>query len=129
MKSLLKAHYSFKRKLEQGLRKYGFNSATGKIILYISENEGCQQNDIARDCFVTTSSLSSVLKKWKTTVGLQDNIHMITDVHIQYIPPVRVKRYSKQFDNTIDNAFEGFSQKKASELRAYLDRVVRNLNK
>ncbi len=133
MKSLLKAHYSFKRKLEQKLKKYGFNSATGKIILYISENEGCQQNDIARDCFVTTSSLSSVLKKmekngWITREYTDENrrsysIHS-TDKSREIFKTVR-----EQFDITIDNALEGFSENEVSELRAYLERVAKNLNK
>ncbi len=131
MKALLKAHYSFKRNLEKKLKKYGFNSATGKIILYISENEGCQQSDIARDCFVTTSSLSSVLSKMEENglierkrVGNNKRSYEIysTDKSKEIFKTVR-----KQFDDTIDSALEGFSQKEATELRAYLERVAKNL--
>ena len=61
MKSLFSAYWAFTKSLEKGMKDYGLNYGNPKVILYIMRNEGCRQIDIAKDCYIESATLSTLL--------------------------------------------------------------------
>ena len=59
---LLGSHLSFKKHLLTCLKEYDLKSGQPKILEYIALHEGCQQKDIAENCYVESATLSIVLK-------------------------------------------------------------------
>lgn len=131
MKSLFKAYWAFTKNMEKGLKDYGLNYGNPKIILYLSKNEGCRQIDIARECYVETATLSTVLSNMEKN-GLIERKRLEDNKRSYAIYPTEKGReifrfVISQLDATGDIAFAGFSGKELEELSNYLERVTENL--
>ena len=131
MKSLFKAYWAFTKNMEKGLKDYGLNYGNPKIILHLSKNEGCRQIDIARENYVETATLSTVLSNMEKN-GLIERKRLEDNKRSYAIYPTEKGReifrlVRSQYDATGDIAFAGFSGKELEELSNYLERVTENL--
>ena len=133
MKSLLAAHWAFKKNVETALKKFGLNPGNPKIIIYVSENEGCQQKDIAKNCCVETSTLSSVLSKMEEN-GLIERKRLGNNKRSYAICLAErgwqlLDEVKKQTETTANVALTGFTPEEIDAFRDYPNRVVENLDK
>lgn len=133
MRSLFKAYWAFTKNMEKGLKDYGLNYGNPKIILYLSSNEGCRQIDIARECYVETATLSTVLSNMEKN-GLIERRRLEDNKRSYAIYPTEKGReifrlVRNQYNDTYDIAFAGFSGKELEELSSYLERVSENLKR
>ncbi len=128
---MLIAHLAFKRNMEANLKKYGLHSGNPKFMLYIADNEGCSQKDLAETFYIETCTLSSVLanmeergfiERKKSEKDKRSYCIYITPKGRQLLEPVR-----KQFEKTIETALSGFSSEEVEMLYNYLDMVASNL--
>ena len=133
MQSLLIAHLAFKKNVETNLIKYGFKPGNPRTLLYIADHEGCMQKDLAETFYVESSTLSSVLTNMEES-GFIERRRSEKDKRSYAIYMTPKGRHisetvRKQFDDTIETALSGFSQKEAAQLHDYLERVADNLKK
>lgn len=131
MKALFSAYWEFTKRLEKGMRDYGLNYGNPKIILYLLGNEGCQQSDIARDCYVKSATLSTVLSNMEGN-GLIERKHLEGNkrsyaVFLTSKGRKAFKAAMNHLDAATDIAFSDFSEEEIEQLRSYLDRVTDNL--
>ncbi|MBO4904117.1 MAG: MarR family transcriptional regulator [Lachnospiraceae bacterium] len=131
MKSLLIAHLAFKRNVEHRLDEFGLHPGNPKLLVYISDHEGCKQKEIADTLYLETCTLSSVLSNMEDA-GLIERKRLKEDKRSYAIFLTEkgrkiLKPIKKQFENSVETALSGFSPKEAAELRGYLDRVAKNL--
>ena len=89
LKHLLAVHLRFKKRLLQGLRDYDLMPGHPKIMYFLFNNEGCQQKDIARNCYVESATLSTVLSNMEKR-GLIDRIPHKSDRRAYSIYPKKV---------------------------------------
>ena len=131
MKALLEAHLAFRKNVAPGIKQYGLNPGNHRILLYISGHPGCLQKDIAKNCLVETSTLSSVLANLEKK-GLLERRRFEKDNRAYAIYPTEkgqkiVDTVTEKMLSSTKIALTGFSEKEADELMAYLDRVTENL--
>ncbi|MCR5688043.1 MAG: MarR family transcriptional regulator [Lachnospiraceae bacterium] len=131
MRALFSAYWEFTKNLEKGMKKYGLNYGNPKVILYLLGNEGCQQVDMARDCYVESATLSSVLSKMEEN-GLIERKRLEGNKRSYAIYPTEKGRtvldaVKKQLDLTIGVALSGFSEQETEQLNSYLERIIGNL--
>ncbi len=128
---MLIAHMAFKRNMEANLKKYGLHSGNPKFMLYIADNEGCSQKDLAETFYLETCTLSSVLanmeergfiERKKSEKDKRSYCIYTTPKGRQLLEPVR-----NQFEKAIGIAFSGFSSKETAMLYDFLDRIANNL--
>ncbi len=131
MRSLLLAHNAFKKNLESRLRKFGLNPGNPKMLVYISDHEGCRQKDLAQTFYLETCTLSSVLANMEDN-RLIERERAANDKrsYAIYTTP-KTKRMiddiRAQFDDSVRVALTGFSDKEATQFREYLARATENL--
>ena len=133
MRSLLAAHEAYKKHAREGLKKYKLKARQPKIMYYIYTHAGCQQKDIAENCYVETATLSSVLRNLERR-NLIERRSLSTDKRAYSIFPKKESReifeaVKEQFESTTRAALSDFSEKEAKEFIAYLIRVEHNLRK
>ncbi|MCR5302671.1 MAG: MarR family transcriptional regulator [Lachnospiraceae bacterium] len=131
MKTLFTAYWEFTKYLEKKVKDYGINYGNPKIILYLMENEGCRQMDIARRCYVETATLSTVLSKMEEN-GLIVRKHPEGDRRSYAIYPTEKGRevfenVKKQLDTATEIALSGFSETDIDRLKEYLRIVTDNM--
>ena len=133
MKTLLAAHLAFKKCILEKLKVYGLVTGNPKIMYYIYLNEGCQQKDIAENCYVESATLSTELSRMEKNNFIErrrnDTDKRAYSIYIKDEARHIFKEVNEAFDETIKIAFEGFSDKEAKELEDYLSRVESNLKK
>ncbi len=131
LQPMLIAHLAFKRNMEANLKKYGLHSGNPKFMLYIADNEGCSQKDLAETFYLETCTLSSVLanmgergfiERKRSEKDKRSYCIYTTPKGRQLLEPVK-----NQFEKTIGIAFSGFSSKEIAMLYDFLDRVANNL--
>lgn len=113
------------------MRDYGLNYGNPKIILFLLRNEGCQQSDIARECYVKSATLSTVLSNMEEN-GLIKRKRLEGDkrsyaVFLTSKGREAFKAAMNQLDAATDIAFSDFSEEEIEQLKSYLDRVTDNL--
>ena len=128
---LYEAHECYKKHIRGGLKKYGLKARQPKIMYYILEHEGCQQKDIAKNCYVETATLSTVLKNMEKQ-DLIERRSLSTDKRAYSIFPKEEARevfeaVKQQFVNTLNTALSGFSNEEREQFLGYLKRVENNL--
>ena len=102
-----------------------------KIMQYIMLHEGCQQKDIANNCYVESATLSSVLSNMERH-GLIERRRSSDDKRSYSIYPKDSAKLI--FDAVLDRldkteriALVGFTEKERNELEDYLIRIENNL--
>ena len=131
MNELLSANLAFRKNIAPGLIKCGFKAGNQRVLIYIADHPGCLQKDIAENCFIETSTLSTVLSNLEKK-GLLERKRLANDnrAYAIYVTPKAqpmIDASNELFDSMIDIALGGFTQKEADELRAYLNRMTNNL--
>lgn len=131
MKSLFSAYWAFTKSLEKGMKDYGLNYGNPKVILYIMRNEGCRQIDIAKDCYIESATLSTVLSKMEKN-GLIERRRTPENRRCYSIYPTDKGRKTfhkvkSRLDETTETAFSDFSKDDIDQFREYLDRLTYNL--
>ena len=131
MKELFSAYWAFTKSLENGVKDLGLNYGNPKVILYLTKNVGCQQIDVARDCYLEPATLSVVLSKMEQN-GLIERKRLEEDKRSYAIYPTEkgshiFQKVEDKLNYTIDMAFSGFSEEDKDQLRAYLDKITTNL--
>ena len=109
------------------------NWGNPKVFLYLMRNKGCKQVDIARDCYIRSATLTTVLSNMEER-GLIKRERVPEDRRSYRIYLTEEgKRISQEIyrriDITASEAYSGFSEKEIEELRSYLNRISRNLEK
>lgn len=131
MRSLFSAYWKFTKNIEKGMRDYGLNYGNPKIILYLLRNEGCQQSDIARECYVKSATLSTVLSNMEENGLIERKHHEGNKRSYAIFLTSKGRKVFKavkdQYDVTSDIAFSDFSEEEIEQLRSYLDRITDNL--
>lgn len=133
LQPLLIAHLSFKKNVETKLKKYGLNPGNPKVMLYISDHEGCSQKDLAEAFYIESCTLSSVLTNMEEN-GFIERKRCEKDKRSYTIYTTAkgrqiAKLVKKQFEMTIETALSGFSPEEAALLHDFLNRVSDNLKK
>ena len=128
---LLANHISFKRRLLAGLKEYNISSGQPKILDYLGINDGCQQKDIADNCYVETATLSTVLAKMERN-GLITREPLEEDrrsYRIRLTDKGRslVSIVDQEFEKLEDVALEGFSEEEKTQFVSYMERMRSNL--
>ena len=131
MKSLLLAHNAFKKNVESRLRKFGLNPGNPKMLIYISDHEGCRQKDLAETFYVETCTLSSVLANMEDN-RLIERERVANDKRsyaIYTTPKTKqmIDDIRAQFDHSVEVALAGFTDEEATQFREYLARATKNL--
>lgn len=131
LQPLLIAHLSFKKNVETKLKKYGLNPGNPKVMLYISDHEGCSQKDLAEAFYIESCTLSSVLTNMEEN-GFIERKRCEKDKRSYAIYTTAkgrqiAKLVRKQFEMTIETALSGFSSEEAALLHDFLNRVSDNL--
>lgn len=131
MRLLLAAHEAYKKHARKGLKEYRLQARQPKIMYYIYTHPGCQQKDIAENCYVETATLSSVLRNLEKR-DLIERRALSTDKRAYSIFAKKEAKdifeaVKEQFESTTRAALAGFSEKEKKEFLEYLKRVERNL--
>ena len=131
MKSLLAAHLAYKKHILGKLKEYGLATGNPKIMYYIYLNEGCQQKDIAENCYVESATLSTVLSRMEKNNFIERRQHdtdkRAYSIYIKDEARHIFEEVYEVFEETLKIALEGFSDEEAKELEDYLDRVEKNM--
>ncbi|MCR4990685.1 MAG: MarR family transcriptional regulator [Lachnospiraceae bacterium] len=128
---LLVTHLAFKKYIETNLKEYGLNPGNPKVMLYISDHEGCRQKDLAESFYVETCTLSSVLSNMEKS-GLIIRKRLRNDKRsyaIYTTPKCRrlLKPVKEQFEKGVEIALSGLSAEESEHLYGYLERIAQNL--
>ena len=131
MKSLLLAHNAFKKNVESRLRKFGLHPGNPKMLVYISDHEGCRQKDLAETFYMETCTLSSVLANMEDN-RLIERERAANDKRsyaIYTTPKTKqmINDIRAQFDHSVEVALTGFTDEEATQFREYLARATKNL--
>ena len=131
MKALFSAYWEITKYLEQGMKDYGLNYGNPKIILYLLGNEGCQQSDIARYCYVKSATLSTVLSNMERN-GVIERKHLEGNkrsyaIYLTDKGREAFKAVWSQLENATNIAFSDFSEEEIDEFRSYLRRIIANM--
>ena len=132
MRALFEAYWKFTNILEQEIKDLHINWGNPKVFLYLMRNKGCKQADIARDCYIRSATLTTVLSNMEER-GLIKRERVPEDRRSYRIYLTEEgNRISQEINRRIDmaanEAYSGFSEKEIEELRAYLKRISRNLD-
>ncbi len=131
MKLLYDAHLAFRKNISPKLLKYGLKSGNHRILLYVSNHPGCLQKDIAENCDVETSTLSTVLSNMeKKGLIVRKRFENNNRSYAIYVTESGQKISEDSLKHLIDSsevALKGFSPKEAEEFRSYLKRIIKNL--
>lgn len=128
---LLGSHLSFKKHLLTCLKEYNLKSGQPKVLEYIATHEGCQQKDIAENCYVETATLSIVLTNLeKRKLIKRKSLSKDKRAYSIYLAKNGRDVYKKVSDMmkyTEDVALEGFTVEEREELFQLLSRVRDNI--
>ena len=130
---LLKAHFGFRKNIMNGLKEFDLTPGAPRIMYYLSFHEGCRQKDIARNCFVRSATLTSVLANMEK-MHLIDRRRAKDDGRAYSIYPAKeaediYKAVLEQYEKVTAIAFEGFTEEETEELKSYLLRMDNNFKK
>ena len=132
LSELYEAYWSVTKRLEKGMRDYGLNFGNPKIFLYLIDNEGCQQKDIARDCYVKSATLSTVLSNMEQSGFIERRRHKDNKrAYAIYLTDEgrRIRDIvGKRIDETFDIGLADFTEDEIKELKGYLERLRRNID-
>ena len=133
MKLLYDTHLAFRKTVTYQLYKYGLKPGNQRILFYISNHPGCLQRDIADNCDVDPSTLSTVLSNMESKGYIErrrlKNNKRANAIYITE-EGQRLSDMATEFLlATSDIALKGFSDKEAEELSSYLHRIIDNLKK
>ena len=132
MRALFEAYWKFTNKLEQDMGDLNVNWGNPKVFLYLMRNKGCKQVDIARDCYIRSATLTTVLsnmeergliKRERVPEDRRSYRIFLTEKGLEISRIIR-----KRIDKVSEDAYAGFSETEIKELRAYLKRISRNLD-
>lgn len=131
MKQLLATHLTYKKYILSRLKDFGLKAGQPKIMYYIASNEGCQQKDIAQNCYIESATLSSVLLKMEKR-GLIERKRLNSDkrayaIYIKDKARPVFEAVQRVFDEVLKLSLEGFSDEEAAEFEKYLERMENNL--
>ena len=131
LQPLLLAHLAFKKNVETNLKKYGLNPGNPRVLLYISDHEGCSQKDLAETFFIESCTLSSVLANMEENGFIErkrnKNDRRSYTIYTTSKGQQVLEIIRSQFEKSIDTALAGFSVEEAVQLHDYLSRVADNL--
>jgi DNA-binding MarR family transcriptional regulator len=132
MQPLLAAHLAFKKHILAGLKEYGIKTGQPKILLCISSYPGCQQKDIAENCYVETATLSSVLSHMEK-LNLIERRQNAKDKRSYSIYPTEeaqplYEAVEERFKKTMSVALSGFTEEEVKQFTGYLERMEKNLS-
>ena len=133
MKLIYDTHLAFRKAVTYQLHKYGLKPGNQRILFYISNHPGCLQRDIADNCDVDPSTLSTVLSNMESKGYIErrrlENNKRANAIYITE-EGQRLSDMATEFLlATSDIALKGFSDKEAEELSSYLHRIIDNLKK
>lgn len=131
MRSLFTAYWTFTKYLDRALKDSGLNVGNPKVVLYLMNHEGCNQKELAENCYVETATLSTVLSNMESS-GLIERKKLETDKRTYAIYPTEkgrriIESVRRKLEATIDDALRDFSDREKGLLREYLERVTDNL--
>ena len=133
MDALFNTFLGLKMDVGQRLSDKGLMFSQPKIIFYIYNHPGCQQKDVADNCFLQTATLSSVLRNLEERQFIKrmpDNEDKraykiyLTGEGGKYIDSI-----TEQIRKTKVKAFEGFTEDELDQFFSFLTRIDNNLNK
>ena len=131
MKLLYDTHLAFRKTVTYQLHKYGLKPGNQRILFYISKHPGCLQRDIADNCDVDPSTLSTVLSNLEKKGFIERRrFEKNNRSNAIYITEEGKKQSDKATEFLLETskiALNGFTDKEADELRSYLERIIDNL--
>ena len=131
MKLLYDTHLAFRKTVTYQLHKYGLKPGNQRILFYISNHPGCLQRDIADNCDVDPSTLSTVLSNLEKKGFIERRrFEKNNRSNAIYITEEGKKQSDKATEFLLETskiALNGFTDKEADELRSYLERIIDNL--
>ena len=132
MRQLFEAYWKITDRMESKMKDLGLNYGNPKVFLYLARKEGCKQADIARDCYIRSATLTTVLSNMEGR-GLIKRERVPEDRRSYRIYLTeegnRISReIYRRIDMVANEAYSDFSEKEIEELRAYLNRISRNLD-
>ena len=129
--SLLATHTSFRKHIKAGLKDYGMKNGQARILYYLSTHEGCQQRDIAENCYLETATLSSVLSNMEKRGLIErrrsDKDRRSYSIYTREAARPLCEAAAIQLEKTMDIAFAGFTEKEKKEMEGYLNRIEKNI--
>lgn len=132
MATLFHTHLAVKKNIVKGISGLGLKASQPKILYYICTHEGCQQKDVAENCFLETATLSSVLPNLERR-NLIKRIPDDVDKRAYKIYATEEGRklrdaIDRQLESTMSKAFEGFTEEEIRGFWESLDRIHKNLS-
>ena len=131
MIELHEANLAFRKSIAPILLKCGLKEGNHKILRYVSEHPGCLQKEIAENCFVDTSTLTTVLSNMERKDLIKRerlaNNNRAYSINVTPHGKAVLDSIKEQYDTMVDTALSGFSQNEADELISYLNRMTENL--
>ena len=133
MRPLFEAYWKITDRMESKMKDLGLNYGNPKVFLYLARKEGCKQADIARDCYIRSATLTTVLSNMEGR-GLIKRERVPEDrrsyrIYLTEEGNRISQEIYRRIDITASEAYSGFSEKEIEELRSYLNRISRNLEK
>ena len=131
MQELLEANLAFRKIIGPLLMKHGLREGNHKILHYILSHPGCLQREIAENCFVETSTLTTVLSNMEKKDLIKRerlaNNNRAYAIHLTPHGKEVMDSIKDQYNSTVDIALSGFSQDEADKLVSYLNRMTDNM--
>lgn len=132
LSELYEAYWSITSRLENGMGNHGLNTGNPKIFLYLVRNEGCQQKDLARNCYVKSATLSTVLSNMEKNGfierrRLEDNKRAYAIYLTDKGRKIR-DMVEQRLDDIFDAALSDFSADEIEKLKEYLVRMRTNVD-
>ena len=132
MATLASTYLAFKKRVINEMSGLGLKASQPKILYYIYSHEGCQQKDVAENCFLETATLSTVLSNLEQKQLLIRTPDKDDKRAYKIYSTDEGRKVMELIDDkvkkTMDLAIEGFSRDELKQFSDYIDRLYENLS-
>ena len=130
---LMKSYCALRRKVMERAQGEGLTAGQPKILEFLSENEGVEQNKIARHCEIEAATAGSILNRMEAA-GLIERRRLGQNRRSLYVYLTEKGQKASQkvesiFAETEGCAFCGFSEKEREQAYVLLAKLYENLTK
>ena len=132
-KSLMKTLRCHHKIFRSEFAKFNISKGQPKILSYLSENDGCSQKDIAKNCDIEAATATNVLSTMEK-VGFIERIpnkndRRILNVYLTDKGKEAQEKAKRTLCDLEEICFRGFSEEEMTMAKDIFDRIYDNLKK
>lgn len=124
---------SHRQLVEQNVEKTGVHHSQHRTLMFLAENPGISQKELAGRFHVSPATIAVMLKKLEGEGYIRRNMdskdNRVNQVEITAKGKRIVKDSRRIFDQLDRELFDGFSQEDLMELESLLERMAGNIEK